>query len=194
MTAADPIAIFAEWFEAASRCGVDKPNAMTLATTGASGQPTARVVLLSSFDERGFVFHTNYQSAKARDLEHEPRAALVFWWDPLGRQVRIEGRVERTSPAESDAYFARRPRGSQIGAWASDQSRPLASRAVLESRVRELEREYAGRPVPRPPHWGGYRLVPAAIEFWQDRENRLHERTRYERDAQGVWRSVILAP
>lgn len=190
----DPIALFAEWFDAAARGGIDKPHAMTLATVGAGAQPAARVVLLSSFDERGFVFHTNYESAKGRELSANSRVALVFWWDPLGRQVRVEGRAEKTSPAESDAYFARRPRGSQLGAWASDQSRIIESRAALEHRMHTLEREYEGKPVPRPPHWGGYRVTPTALEFWENRENRLHERVRFERRPEGGWRRVLLAP
>lgn len=189
----DPIARFAEWFARASSSGIDKPNAMTLATVE-DGRPSARIVLLSSYGEHGFVFHTNYESRKARELEAGARVALVFWWDPLGWQVRIEGRAHKTTPAESDAYFASRPRGSQLGAWASDQSRTLASRAALERRMQALEREYDGRAVPRPPHWGGYRVVPDAIEFWEHRDNRLHERVRYLRDAAGSWRAERLAP
>jgi pyridoxamine 5'-phosphate oxidase len=190
----DPIRIFRAWYEAAARAGIDKPNAMTLATTDADNRPRARVVLLSSYDERGFVFHTNYRSDKGEELARNPWASLVFWWDPLGYQVRIEGRVEPTTPAESDAYFARRPRGSQIGAWASEQSRALESRAALEARAHELERMYAGRAVPRPPHWGGYRVAPHCIEFWENRENRLHDRRCYRRAAGGIWQVQRLAP
>jgi pyridoxamine 5'-phosphate oxidase len=191
---ANPIAQFAEWFSRASSCGIDKPHAMTLATVGADGRASARMVLLSSFDERGFVFHTNYESEKARAIAGNPQVALVLWWDPLGYQVRIEGRAEKTSAAESDAYFAGRPRGSQLGAWASHQSEVIESRVVLEQRLHELEREHQGRPVPRPPHWGGYRVTPYAIEFWENRENRLHERLRFERVDNGVWRRQRLAP
>jgi pyridoxamine 5'-phosphate oxidase len=190
----DPIALFRTWFDTASAAGIAKPNAMTLASVDADGRPSARVVLLSSYDERGFVFHTNYESRKGEDIARQPRVALLFWWDPLGYQVRVEGAVEMTSGEESDRYFSGRPRGSQIGAWASEQSRVIESRAGLEERVRELEQRYAGRPVPRPPHWGGYRVIPEVFEFWEDRENRLHERVRYERSSQGGWRSVQLAP
>lgn len=190
----DPLALFRTWFDKACAAGIAKPNAMTLATVGADDRPTARVVLLSSYDARGFVFHTNYESRKGEDIARHPWAALLFWWDPLGCQVRLEGRVEMTAAADSDRYFAARPRGSQIGAWASDQSRVIESRAALEERVRELERRYAGRPVPRPPHWGGYRVIPEVYEFWEDRENRLHERVRYERVPDGGWRSLRLAP
>lgn len=194
MTSNNPLALFADWFERASRAGIDKPHAMVLATAGADGPPSARVVLLTSHDERGFVFHTNYESEKGAEIAENDGVSLVFWWDPLGYQVRIEGRAEKTSAAESDAYFAKRPRGSQLGAWASDQSRAIPSREWLEERVRALEQQYRGRSVPRPPHWGGYRVIPHAFEFWQDRADRLHERIRYERDAQGGWRSTRLAP
>jgi len=190
----DPIAKFSQWYAKASQCGIDKPHAMTLATFGADGRPSARIVLLSSFDERGFVFHTNYGSDKGRAIAANPKVALVFWWDPLGYQVRIEGRAERISAAESDAYFAKRPRGSQLGAWASNQSQPIAGRAELEDRLRELDTQYRERPVPRPLHWGGYRVLADAIEFWENRDDRLHDRLRYERDANGAWRTSFLAP
>lgn len=190
----DPLVLFRAWFDKASAAGVAKPNAMTLATVDEAGRPSSRVVLLSSYDAHGFVFHTNYGSRKGEHIARLPWAALLFWWDPLGYQVRIEGPVEMTTGEESDTYFAGRPRGSQIGAWASDQSRVIGSRAALEERARELEHRYAGRPVPRPPHWGGYRVVPDVFEFWEDRENRLHERVRYERSRQGGWQSVRLAP
>ena len=190
----NPITQFGEWFAKASQCGIDKPHAMTISTVDSDGRPTARMVLLSSFDERGFVFHTNYESDKARAMASNPNVALVFWWDPLGLQVLIEGRVEKTSEADSDAYFAKRPRGSQLGAWASNQSRTISAHAELENRLRELESTYSDRPVPRPPYWGGYRVIPGAIEFWENRDNRLHHRVRFERNATGAWRSRYLAP
>lgn len=194
MTTSDPLAQFRDWYDQACRAGIDKPHAMSLASVGAGGRPSCRVVLLSSFDARGFVFHTNYESRKGREIAHTPWVELVFWWDPLGYQVRIEGRAEKTRAAESDAYFAGRPRGSQIGAWASDQSRPIESYAVLVERMAALERQYQGQPVPRPPHWGGYRVVPDAFEFWENRENRLHDRVRYQRLPDGGWHSLYLAP
>lgn len=193
-TIADPIARFRQWYDEACRAGIDKPHAMALASVDAAGNPACRMVLLSSFDERGFVFHTNYESNKGREIARHPQVALLFWWDPLGYQVRIEGRAEKTSATESDEYFARRPRGHQLSAWVSEQSRPIESRAELEQRLAALECEYAGRPVPRPPHWGGYRVAPQAIEFWENRDNRLHDRIRYERSGEGLWRAQRLAP
>jgi pyridoxamine 5'-phosphate oxidase len=194
MSDVNPIDLFAEWFEKASRAGVDKPHAMVLGTVGADARPSSRVVLLSSYDERGFVFHTNYESAKGTDIARNPWVALVFWWDSLGYQVRIEGRAERTSAADSDSYFAKRPRGSQLSAWASEQSRSIESREWIEERMRTLDGKYRNQTVARPPHWGGYRVVPQVIEFWQHRENRLHERMRFDRDQSGEWRGVRLAP
>lgn len=194
MDVPDPIAQFRRWYEQARAAGIDKPHAMTLATVDASGKPSARVVLLSRFDENGFVFHTNYRSRKGLDMDRNPRVALVFWWDALGYQVRIEGRVEKTPAGESDEYFAGRPRGSQLAAWASDQSRPIESRTALETRMRELGERYESGPVPRPPHWGGYRVIPETMEFWENRENRLHDRLLYRRDDQGQWQCVRLAP
>lgn len=194
MPAADPIDLFRRWYADAVRAGAAKPNAMALATVGPAGRPSTRMVLLSTFDERGFVFHTNYRSRKGEEIAHQPLVSLVAWWDPLERQVRIEGRAEKTSAADSDAYFAGRPRGSQLGAWASDQSAVVPDRASLEARMAEAERKYAAEPVPRPPHWGGYRVVPDAIEFWEGRENRLHDRILYRRGDGGGWLVERLAP
>ena len=191
--ATDPVEQFGRWFDEALAAGLREPNAMTLATATADGLPSARVVLLKGFDERGFVFYTNYEGRKARELGENPHAALVFYWGELERQVRIEGRVARVPEEESDAYYASRPRGSRLGAWASEQSRPVGSRGKLEERLRELEAEHEGREVPRPPFWGGYRVEPEAVEFWQGRENRLHDRLVYRR-AGGGWRLERLQP
>jgi pyridoxamine 5'-phosphate oxidase len=189
----DPLEQFEHWFAEAKRAGVEVPEAMTLATADAEGAPSARMVLLKGAGEDGFVFYTGYGSRKSEELEQNPSAALVLYWRPLGRQVRVEGSVERVSEAESAAYFATRPRGSQLAAWASHQSQPLESREELERRYAELEREYADRDVPLPPHWGGYRLHPEAIEFWEHRENRLHDRIRYTRAREG-WKVERLSP
>lgn len=190
----DPIALFERWFADAVAAELPQVNAMTLATTGADGRVSARVVLLKGVDARGFEFFTNYESRKAGELAANPQAALAFLWVQLERQVRVVGDVERLDPAESDAYFATRPRGSQIGAWASQQSRPLADRAELEAHWAELEERYAGAAVPRPPHWGGFRVVPREIEFWQGRANRLHDRFAYTRAADGGWQRTRLQP
>jgi len=190
----DPMEVFGRWYGDALRAGLERVDAMALATVGPDGRPSARMVLLSSFDERGFVFHTNTRSRKGREIEGSPLVALVLWWGPLARQVRIEGRAEQTSAADSDAYFAGRPRGSQLGAWASDQSAVIPDRAALEARLREAEGRHAGGPVPRPPHWGGYRVAPEVIEFWEGRENRLHDRIRYRRGEAGGWLVERLAP
>jgi pyridoxamine 5'-phosphate oxidase len=190
----NPIQQFRRWFDEAFASNLHEPNAMTLATTTSDVRPSARIVLLKGFDERGFVFYTNYESRKSSELAANPRAALVFYWGELERQVRVEGRVERIPDEESDAYFAGRPRGSQLGAWASQQSRPVTDRGALEERLRELEVDYEGREVPRPPFWGGYRVEPETIEFWQGRENRLHDRLVYRRSREGGWRRERLQP
>ncbi len=190
---ADPIRQFGVWFEEAAAAGLLEPNAMTLATATAEGRPSARMVLLKDVDASGFVFYTNYEGRKSRELAENPWAALVFFWVDLSRQVRIEGHVERVTPQESDAYFAIRPPGSQISAWASQQSAVIPGREGLERRVEELEAEYADRPVPRPPFWGGFRIVPEVIEFWQGRPSRLHDRLRYTRRDEG-WAIERLSP
>jgi pyridoxamine 5'-phosphate oxidase len=189
----DPFDRFRDWYEEAVRSSTGIPNAMCLSTARTGGTPAARMVLLSSFDRRGFVFHTNYESAKGGEIAACPRVALLFWWEPLNRQVRIEGVAEKTSPEESGAYFAKRPRGAQLGAWASEQSRPLPSPETLAERVRAVEKRHEGDPVPRPPHWGGYRVTPCVFEFWTGRENRLHDRLRYGRTPDG-WAATRLYP
>lgn len=189
----DPVVFFQQWFKEAQAVGVREPNAMTLATVGADGQPAARIVLLKGVDDRGFVFYTNYESRKGDDLTAHPRAALVFWWETMERQVRIEGTVEKVTAKVSDAYFASRPRGSRLGAWASDQSRVVDDRAELEARLDEVEEQYDDGHIPRPPHWGGYRVLPTRFEFWQGRPNRLHDRLEYV-PANGSWTIRRLAP
>lgn len=191
----NPIRQFERWFAEVNAGGTSEQDAvsMTLATTGGEGQPSARIVLLKSFDDRGFVFYTNYNSRKGRDLAENPRACLLFYWAPLWRQVRIEGTIEKVSEVESDEYFHSRPLGSKIGAWASDQSQPVDNRAYLEKRFEEFGWKFADN-VPRPPQWGGYRVRPVEIEFWQGRENRLHDRLRYSLQSDGSWLIVRLAP
>ncbi|HMJ00588.1 MAG TPA: pyridoxamine 5'-phosphate oxidase [Gaiellaceae bacterium] len=173
----DPLRQFERWHAEAG--GLD---AVALATANEHGAPSVRMVLLKGADERGFVFHSSYEGRKARELAQNPRGALLFYWQEPGRQVRVEGEVERVDTAESEAYFRTRPRGGQLAAWASTQSEPIGSRAELEARFREVEAEYEGREVPLPPHWGGFRLVPEAYEFWEHRDNRLHDRFRYHRE------------
>ncbi|HEX6644808.1 MAG TPA: pyridoxamine 5'-phosphate oxidase [Gemmatimonadales bacterium] len=191
----DPFATFTTWFSQAVQADLPEPNAMTLATASADGTPSARIVLLKAFDERGFVFYTDYRSRKSRELEANPRAALVFHWQELERQVRIVGNVSRVSGEESDAYYRSRPLGSRIGAWASEQSAVLPSRAVLEERLGALTGRYASGDVPRPPHWGGFRIAPLEVEFWQGRESRLHDRFRYRRSGPGApWIVERLSP
>ncbi len=190
----NPFKQFEKWFGDALKADLIHPNAMTVATATKDGKPSARIMLLKGFDEDGFVFYTNSESKKGEDLTESPQAALVFWWDKLERQVRIEGYVEKVSDEEADSYFKSRPRGSQIGAWASKQSRVIDSRQVLEQQFQELEAQYQNRDVSRPPYWTGYRLRPDSIEFWQGRPNRLHDRLRYRSGDGGSWIIERLAP
>ncbi|WP_304640583.1 pyridoxamine 5'-phosphate oxidase [Pseudomonas sp.] len=190
---ADPFSLFATWFQQAVEVERTEANAMMLATVGESGQPHLRTLLLKGADDRGFVFFTNYDSAKGRQLASRPLAAMTFWWHDLERQVRIEGQVERISEAESDAYYESRPAGSRLGAWASPQSQVIDGREVLEANLASLQRRHADAPPPRPPHWGGYRLLPEMMEFWQGRPSRLHDRLCYQRQG-NAWTRVRLAP
>ena len=189
----DPLALFRRWFEQAAEAGVDEPNAVTLATATPAGRPSARVVLLKGLDDRGFTVFSNYLSRKGRELDSNPFAALCFLWHPLERQVRIEGTAGRIPEAESDRYFASRPVGSRLGAWASEQSEVVPDRDTLERNQAALVAEFAGRDIPRPPHWGGYRVRPEVIEFWQGRPNRLHDRIRFTRTPAG-WTRDRLSP
>lgn len=183
-----------KWFQEAGAAKIAEPNAMTLATVGRDGRPSARTVLLKGVDGRGFVFYTNYESHKGRDLEVNPRAALVFPWVAQERQVLIEGAVTKVTREESEAYFHSRPLLSQLGTWASAQSTIVSGRAVMEDSLKALEKKYAGQTVPLPPHWGGYRLNPETVEFWQGRRSRLHDRLRYRREKDGSWTVERLAP
>jgi pyridoxamine 5'-phosphate oxidase len=188
----DPFRQFERWFDDALRAGLPLPNAMTLATVSAEGAPSARIVLLKGVEDGGFVFYTNYRSRKGRELAARPAACLVFQWSDLERQVRIDGAVQQVSAAASDAYYASRPAGARLSAWASAQSEPVSSRAVLEAAMKDVSARYADNP-PRPPHWGGYSVVPQAIEFWQGRADRLHDRLRYTRH-NAAWTIERLAP
>jgi len=189
----DPLVQFHKWFDDARRAELPEPNAMTLATATPAGVPSARMVLLKAADERGFTFFTDYRSRKGQELEANPHAALVFFWGELERQVRITGTVSRVSREETEAYFRTRPRESRLGAWSSHQSTVLAGRETLEARLREVAARHPGDEVPTPPHWGGYLLKPDALEFWQGRESRLHDRVRYQRET-GSWRIERLSP
>ncbi|HEX6604949.1 MAG TPA: pyridoxamine 5'-phosphate oxidase [Sphingomicrobium sp.] len=190
----DPLALFDEWLAEACASEPNDANAMALATASSDGVPSVRMVLLKSHGPDGFVFFTNDESDKGRDLAENPSAALLFHWKSLRRQVRVTGPVGRVSDAEADAYFATRSRDSQLGAWASDQSRPLESRDLFETRFEEVKRKFEGRDVPRPPHWGGYRVAPQRIEFWQDRPHRLHERRLFTAQGDGGWTEGLLYP
>lgn len=190
----NPFQQFRKWFDQALAAQLPEPNAMTLATATQDCKPRARMVLLKSFDERGFVFYTNYESQKGQELADNPQASLVFWWAELERQVRIDGRIEKVSDQTSDEYFHSRPLSSQLGAWASEQSQVISDRSVLELRLQTLKTEYENKEIPRPPHWGGYRVIPTEIEFWQGRPSRLHDRLRYRRKDETSWLIERLSP
>jgi pyridoxamine 5'-phosphate oxidase len=194
VTVPDPLASVRAWYDEAVAAGVPEPNAMALATATPDGAPSVRIVLLKGIDDRGIQFFTNYESRKGRDLAANPRAAVTMYWQQQERQVRMEGAVEVLEPSASDAYYESRPRGSRLGAWASRQGTPIASREVLEAALAAAEQEHPGEDVPRPPYWGGYRLVPDAVELWQGQPNRLHDRTHWLRGPDGSWREERLAP
>jgi len=191
----EPLRLWQAWFEEAVKSEPRDPNAMSLATVDPDGMPDVRTVLLKGIDERGFVFYTNTESQKGRELAANPKAGLLFYWKTLNRQVRVRGPVERVTPAEADAYFATRPKGAQVGAWASQQSRPLESRLAFEKAIALYAAKYAIGSVPRPPHWSGYRVVPISFEFWHDRPFRLHDRVEFRRDAHGApWSKTRMYP
>lgn len=190
----NPYRQFELWFTQAIDSEIPEPNAMSIATVSETGQPSLRTVLLKTYDEKGFVFFTNYESRKAQEIEHNPKVALLFPWVALGRQIKITGNAERISFTESMKYFASRGRGSQIGAWASPQSHIISSRALLEEKVDEIKRKFSDGEIPLPSFWGGYRVIPASIEFWQARENRLHDRFKFIQDAEGQWKAQRHAP
>ena len=190
----DPFLQFGDWWQQAIESEIDEVNAMTLATASLEGVPSARIVLLKAYNENGFVFFSNYESAKGQELAENPRASLLFFWKELERQVRITGMVEKLSAAENDEYFLSRPTGSQIGAWASPQSHVIENRSWLENRVNELNEKFKTEPLSRPPHWGGYRVKPVIIEFWQGRSSRLHDRLQYTLQDDGSWKIERLAP
>jgi pyridoxamine 5'-phosphate oxidase len=190
----NPFLQFKQWFEQALTAQLPEPNAMTIATAMPDGKPSARMVLLKDFDQRGFVFFTNYNSRKGQEMAENPQAALVFWWAELERQVRITGHVEKVSQTESDKYFYSRPENSRLGAWASHQSQVIASREVLEQSLQELQHQYDNQDIPRPSHWGGLRVIPTEIEFWQGRPNRLHDRLLYTRLDEQNWKIQRLSP
>jgi len=190
----NPFKQFDQWFDQALQAQLPEPNAMTVATVAKDGKPRARMVLLKQFDQQGFVFYTNYKSHKGQELEDNAQAALVFWWAELERQVRIEGRVEKVSDQQSDQYFYSRPLSSRLGAWASSQSQVIESREVLADRLKQLETEYENQDVPRPPYWGGFRVVPTVMEFWQGRPSRLHDRLQYRRFNETDWLIERLSP
>ena len=190
----NPVIQFQKWFDQACSIDIPEPNAMTIATVSLEGKPSARIVLLKQYDCRGFVFYTNYNSRKGQELIANPHAALVFWWAQLERQVRITGDVEKVSPQESDEYFHSRPFNSRLGAWTSNQSEIVSSREILEQRLQQLQTKYQDLEVPRPPHWGGFRVIPAEIEFWQGRSSRLHDRLVYSKCSDDTWKIERLSP
>jgi pyridoxamine 5'-phosphate oxidase len=193
--AGDPVEMFRRWFDDTVAAGLHEPNAMVVSSVAEDGRPSSRTVLLKGVDERGFVFYTNYESRKGQELDTRPACAVLFPWHDLQRQVRVEGRAERVAREESEAYFASRPRGSQLGAWASPQSQVVASRAELDATYAEVEQRYADDDVPLPPQWGGYRVVPEVVEFWQGRKGRMHDRLVYRRTpGESRWSTVRLAP